>query len=162
MYITTLENFTDQDWKNLLKDFRARDRIKIKQILTLPTKEAIVSNFDYLWEVGIINGIGANYMGKICIAIITFFFPGVRFEFHDIAYFIGGSKKDRENADFGLFKYSVLSIVENYKKINSLEILFILKEFFIVFYTVFAIMKLLVLIIFWRILIYFGGKAFNF
>lgn len=62
MYLKRLEFYTADQWKKILKPFPPSEWEKIKQALTLSSKEAIEGYFPYFWRIGLINGIGASWM----------------------------------------------------------------------------------------------------
>ena len=164
MYIKRLEGWWQTDWEECLEynnvDLLYLDSIKV--ILTSETKQEIIDNIIWLQKFWIINRIWASWMWKYVVGMITSIFKGVRFELHDINYFLWGTSRDKLDCDYGLFKYSIISIIENYKKINMLDVNLIVKELILLVYTPFALVKWLIILIFWRILVYFGGKAFRF
>jgi len=45
----------------------------------------------------------------------------VKAGWHDIRYGIGGIERDRIKADYGLLKYSIITIIDNFKTILGME-----------------------------------------
>ena len=162
MYIKRLETLSEYKWKKLLDPFTINEWVTIRSIFSSETKEYIIDNMFTLEELGIVNGIGPSWFDSTVRAILTLMFQWVDFRFHDIQYFIGWSDNDRSEADFWLFKYSCLSILDNFEKIHSLEIFFLFKEILILLLIPISMIKFLILILFWRLLVYFGAKAFNY
>ena len=162
MYIKKLKHWDESDWQCMFDnwDIEFTNRSEIKQILTLPSKISIENNFNRLKELWVINWIWANWMWKLCIKIITFLFPWVRYEWHDINYLLWGTDDDKIKCDYWLFKYSLLTIWNNFNLLSNIEIIFLFKELFMLIYFPLAILKLFILLIMWRLLDYFGWKAF--
>lgn len=123
MYINRLQDWTKKDWREftLWLELWESESLKMIQTLTLPKKEWIEANFDTLKALGVINWIWPSYLRSSTIYLISKFFKGVRYEWHDIEYGIGWSEEDRKKADKGLLKYSKKTIKDNIRKAKEVE-----------------------------------------
>lgn len=115
MYLDILYTWTWKDWEDFFSQFPSltkHQKWQVKQILTLNTKSWVESHFDYLEKIGILNWIWPWYFMKTFRKFISYMFRWVKYEWHDIMYAIGWKERDRLDADYGLLKYSVISIRE--------------------------------------------------
>lgn len=122
MYIKRLETWTSLEWESYFKQYNIIDdniKLKIKQILCW-NKEYIEDNFEFLQEVWIINWIWPWYIGSFFRNLLTKSFKYVRYEWHDIEYWIFGTEKDRKRSDDWLLKYSLQE-----ENLNIPQIMFI-------------------------------------
>lgn len=116
MYIEQLSAYTEKDWELFFNQFPSLTREQqeeVKTILTLETKEGVENYFPYLHEIGILNWIGPWYLMRWTRKLISAMFKWVRYEWHDIMYAVGGTERDRLDADYWLLKYSKKTIKEN-------------------------------------------------
>jgi len=128
----------------------------------MPTKQNIESEFKFLKDIGIINGIWAAWMSKFSRSVITAMCPEVRYEFHDLEYLIGWTVEDRNRADIGLFKYSMISIAWNLEKIVWIKMNPVFLFGLLLITLIVSLVQMLFISIFWLILVFTGGKAFNY
>ncbi len=114
MYIKQLEKWNNADWYKFfnylpfwIREYR-EDEIKI--ILTYNSKEDIEAQFSRLKQILLLNGVWPSWFTQKMRDIITWFFPYIRWEWHDIMFAIGGTYKDFCNANWWLLKYSFYSL----------------------------------------------------
>lgn len=132
MYLKKLETWDWENWQIFLNQYPLldrRERAEVMQILTYPEKIQIEEKFPRLIELWVLNGVWPWYLMKWTRRLISWFFRGVRYEWHDIMYAIGWTEMDRIKADWGLMKYSLISIndwVKFWRGIyNPISLLFI-------------------------------------
>ena len=114
MYIKQLEKWNDSDWNMFffslpfwMREYR-EDEIRI--ILTSNSKQEIEAQFPRLKNILLINGVWPSWFTQKMRDMITWFFPYIRFEWHDIMFSIWWTYKDFCNANWGLLKYSIISL----------------------------------------------------
>jgi len=155
----SINEFIDKCQQNGL--YNIEDINEVYSILT-QNKDFIEANFDRLKELWIINWIGPSYFSKNIIKIITNLLDWVKYEWHDIFYFVGWDKEDKLNADIWLLKYSLIWLskkIKDLEKINLNIILYpiryILVSLILLYYSFIIYNSFILVRIFWN-------KAFNF
>lgn len=162
MYFKRLEKCSEERKAYILRNIEEDEKDKLWQILTLPSKEAIKENEQYLTRIWIVNWVWPSRWSERRRRLFNGLFPSVDYFFHDIEFFIGGYEKDRIRADFGIFKYMLLSIAEDFFKLFTLQIIGILKFLFYALYLPFWVLKLVFGFIIWQVMILASNKAFNY
>lgn len=114
MYIKSLKNWSEDKWARKLAPFcLTEDEYSlVKQILTLPQKHAIEWHFDTLKRLWIINWLGPWWIPWFVRAFLSWLFPFIQWEWHDIMIWLAESDEDVFKADRWLLKYSHISITE--------------------------------------------------
>lgn len=164
MYIKKLELWGDWEWWEYFSyyNFNHVDRDKVRIILTLETKQEIEKHFHYLTEVGILNGIWPSYLSNVARKIISYLFAGVRYEWHDINCWIWWDSEDFHRTNYGLLKYSFITVSKNIESIMNLEINRILKLWTLLFTFPFFSFQYIVGFICYIMIEFYGEKAFRF
>lgn len=156
MYISKIEKWDWEDWqqffaqyKNLTKD----NRIEIMDILTRSDKKEIEYSFPRLIDLWLINWIWPWWFISSIRKFISWLFNWVRYEWHDIMYAIWWNEQDRHNADYWLFKYSVMSIEQIIEQARFLLSPFSLIFIYIALYIQLSIAFLcyMMVVLFWWI-----------
>lgn len=112
MYIKKLESWTSLEWNKFFTQFPLlleEEKEEVKYILK-QDKRYIESSFEKLWDMGVINGIGAFWFPVSLRATITWICPYFRWEWHDLMWAIWGTEEERKKSDVGMLKYSFISI----------------------------------------------------
>ena len=112
MYLKQLESWEYYDWEMFFFELWIKDKEEVKTILTRNEKKNIEADFSRLWE--LINGVGPSWFTQKMRNIVTWFFPYIRFEWHDINFALGGGFKEFYRANWGLLKYSFISIFKGW------------------------------------------------
>lgn len=113
MYIEKLKTWTNNDWWELFDIYGiwVEKWKEVRALLTSPSKEEIESNWRLLEGINMVNWVWPSSLMSITRKIISFLFRGVKYRWHDVSYALGGTERDRWKADWGLLKYSTLSII---------------------------------------------------
>lgn len=110
MYIKRIQNWDDTTWERYFEQYwivAIWKKEYLREILSRETKEDIELDFNFLGYVWIINWIWPWFFPNWLRKLLAKLFPFVRFEWHDIEYWIFWDEEDRQNADFGVWKYSM-------------------------------------------------------
>lgn len=114
MYIKQIESWNDYQWNSFFFSLpfwmRNAREDEIKIMLSSNTKEEIEAQFPRLKTILLINGVWPWYFSQMMRDMITWLFPYIRFEWHDIMFAIGWTYKDFCNANWWLLKYSFYSL----------------------------------------------------
>lgn len=166
MYIKKIELWRDWEWWEYFSQYQliatTKDKEKIKKILQSNTKKEIENNFHILEKYNIINGIWPSYLSKIARLIISYLFFGVRYERHDINFGIGWNYEDFHRANYGLLKYSFITVSKNIESIMNLDINRILKLCTLLFTFPFFSFQYLVWFLCYIMIEFYWEKAFRF
>lgn len=163
-YIKRLNNYTDKElnlmfYKNKIID----NNIKYKILELLKwNKIDIDNNFSELKTLNVINWIGSSKLWYTLIRLLSYLLAWVKYEWHDIMYFVWGTFIDKINADFWLLKHTIYSAFWIFKKIFYLELSPIVKIMFYMVSIISVIFYIWLWLIIFFILIIFGNTAFNF
>lgn len=165
MYIKALNFWNEKDWEKYFSQFEPltnQKKLLVKKILCSETKEEIEENFSILKRYGIINGIGPGFFISFFRWFLNLCFEGVRYEWHDIRFWIGWTLDDFHEANYGLFKYSLLTIAENYIVFAKIQSPFFIKIFQKLFLNVQSIIMFLIALFCFRACEIFGKSSFRF
>jgi len=162
MYIKKMENITYNDfidicWKNWIYN---SDYINQAYNILKQNKTFIEANFDTLKSIWIINWIGPAYLSKKIIRFITKIFDWVKYEWHDIFYFLWWTENDRIKADIWLLKYSLISLNNKIDYLNNIKLNILIKIFFIIFKLIIRLYYNLIIYFSFFMVRIFWNKAF--
>lgn len=161
-------HYTKDDWDLLLINFNKDDSETIKSILIMETKEEIESKFYMLENLWIINWIWPQWLKDFYIVwpsliwMTTTILFLVKSAWHDIMFFIWGTRKEKDKADLNLLKYSMLSSIAVIEVLILSDIPRVLAVFFTIIYFPIFMIHSWVCLILWLILVIFWNKAFRF
>jgi len=164
MYIKQLENYTNKDWDELKYNLEiyGQDFKILKQILTFGTKQEIEKHFWFLEKIWIINWIWPWFLWKKFIKIISFLFKWVKYEWHDIIYYIWWNTKDKLKSDYWLLKYSIISIQEKIKEIYKINLNYYAKWLVMWSYLLSLLITIPIIIFCFIIVVLFWFMSFNY
>lgn len=160
MYIKKIENWSHEDWRIFFQQFwwiNNLEKEAIKKILTRDTKQEIEKDFKILKRYWVVNGIWPGYLWKAMRNIITYLFKGVKSDWHDINYAIWGNFWDRLRADWGLLKYSIISIFQIYRTIYFFEINPISKLLILLIFSIISVPIQVLIAVFCFIMVFLFG-----
>lgn len=118
MYIKQLEKWSDRDWDIFFFSlpFWMRDsrEDEIKYILTRENKQEIEDQFPRLQKILLINGVWPSWFTQKMRDMLSWFFPYIRWEWHDIMFSIWWTYKNFIDANNWLLKYSIISLLSGW------------------------------------------------
>ncbi len=166
MYIKKLKTWENKDWDNYFKQFplvRSEESKEIiKRILTYNTKQEIEQEFYKLEMFWVINWIWPASLYKYARLIISYIFAGVRYEWHDIDFGIGGNMQDFHRANYWLIKYSFITIAKNIQYIMIIDINRLFKLLFLLFSFPFFLIQITIAFFCYIMVEFYGKVAFRF
>lgn len=113
MYLNKLKSWDDKRWALFFEWFpylSEEEKMEVKQILTLESKEWIDACKDRLFELWIVNWIWPYWLPRIVRSWITWVFPYMDWFWHDIGYLLADTPWDRLDSDLWFLKYSKISV----------------------------------------------------
>lgn len=161
-------HYTKKDWELLLEPYNEQDAETIKSILTMETKEEIESKFYMLEQIWIVNWIWPQWLKDIKIIwptiiwLTTTILFLVKSAWHDIMFFIGGDRKDKDRADVNLLKYSMLSAIAVVEMLIMSDLPRALAIFFVIIYLPIFVIHSFICMLLWLVLVIFWNRAFRF
>ena len=139
-----LNNITDQKTKE-----------RILEIFEW-TKQEIENNFEELKKLWVINWIWSDRFWRTSIMLLSYLLKGVKYEWHDIMYFVGWTWFDKNKADYWLLKYTIIDSFSLFKKIFLMDInpiiklsLYLFTVFGIIFTMILGIISFITVFIVW-------------
>lgn len=84
-----------------------------------PFESYYIADINFLKKQGIINWVGAEWQGEYIRYLMTKIFHFLDFARHDINFWKGWTLKDFNHANWGLLKYSFLSLADEYRKLHN-------------------------------------------
>jgi len=154
MYIKNLEKYTADDWQNFFEKHNITYpwiKTEMKKVLTL-SKKHIERRFKFLENWWILNGIWPKFFPQWLVNAITYLFPYVKWEMHDLGLEFAENEKDRLKADRGLFKYTMVSIHQKtLERLKKGGFILLSYDFIAIFFKNFIAYLFYILVrIFWR------------
>lgn len=163
-YIKRLNKYNDIKIHLMFRKNKITDQKTKERILEIfeGTKQEIENNFEELKKLWVINWIWSDRFWRTFIRLLSYLLKGVKYEWHDIMYFIWWTWFDKNKADYGLLKYTIIDSFSLFKKIFLMDInpiiklgLYIFTVFGVIFTILLGIISFFTVFIVWNL-------AFNF
>lgn len=121
-------------------------RSRIRIILIKDFDKITEADFGFLKQVWIVNWIGNFLLPGFIRKFLAKIFPFVKFELHDLGFYLWGSFYDFLNCNYWLLKYSTLDVVQYARDKRFLMFLYasiVWMPLIVVFYVIVNILGLL-------------------
>lgn len=135
------------------------DVLRLNQLKLKPYSGLTKSDIRFLGLQWVFNWVWPEQYGWLLRQVMTWLFWFLDRERHDFNFFVWWTEKDFKNANWGILKYSFISLASEYKQIWELGLkkLYLCPRFFIL-----LPFKVLVILFSYNACVKWWRKAFNF